>query len=342
MPSKVTQEVERVLAQPDYDYIAGPAQARMLQARLTELGGGFVGVDTETTGLDPRENQVRLVQLATRDYALLIDLDGWRRPGEREVPWDAPGLRELKAWLEGGAPKVLQNAAFDLGFLVGEGVALGGFLFDTMVAAKLINNGLGTKNDLGALVQRVLKVEMPKELQKSNWGVAELSGEQRTYAARDAICLVWLQEALQRALEESRVPAWRKEVTLADVFLLEMGVLRPIAMMQWHGFGFNAAGAAALRRVLEKKSDELKGAFLETLDAEVTRRDKGNALPREADGSFNTREKDSGSIRLGTKKLKGFNPRSTQQMAVKLQQAGIILPPTRRGSPAWIRTCWRF
>ena len=57
-------------------------------------------------------------------------------------------------------------------------------------------------------------------------------------------------------------------------------------------------------------------------------------LPRDADNSFNTREKDSGYIRLGTKLYKGFNPRSPQQMALRFEQSGILLPPDKNGKPS--------
>lgn len=336
MPSKFVEDSARALAQPDFDFIQGPAQVRMLITRLTELGEieDPLGIDTETTGLDPRDNQVRLIQVATRNYALLVDLDGWRQQGMRAVPWDEPGLRELKALLESPKPKVLQNAAFDFNFLFGEGVVLGGPLFDTMVAAKLINNGSGAKNDLGALVQRKLKFEMPKELQKSDWSSGPISPEQQVYAARDAICLGWLRESLDQSLRELSVSALRKDVYLHEVFKLEMNVLRPIALMQWYGFGFNAAGAAALRSALEAKAEGLKQAFLVELDAVIQQRHPEHALPRDPDGSYNTREKDSGATRLGTKVYAGFNPRSTKQMAARFEQAGIILPPDEKGNPS--------
>lgn len=336
MPSKLVEEATKALARPDFDFIQGPSQARMLKAVLTELGGveGSIGVDTETTGLDPRVNQVRLVQVGTKDRAVMVDLDGWREPGVRAVSWEASGLRELKALLESDKPKVLQNAAFDFNFLLGEGVSLGGPLFDTMVAAKLINNGQGAKNDLGTLVKRVLKIDLPKELQKSDWSVAEISEEQQLYAVRDVICLPFLEESLRRSLTEPKVQALRRDVSLMDVFNLEMGVLRPIALMQWYGFGFDAEGAEKLRETLGARSDELKVAFLEKLDVAIRQKnpdDVGVWLPRDPDGSFNTREKDSGHVRKGTKLYKGFNPRSPQQMTQRLQQAGIKLPPDKNG-----------
>lgn len=335
MPSLKAQEQAKALANVDFDFVAGPKQQGLLRSRMVEFAAheGVLAVDTETTGLDPLMNQVRLVQVGTADLAVIVDLDGWREPGERQVPWEKPGLRELKAVLEGAKPKVLQNAAFDLNFLRGEGIVLGGPLFDTMIAAKIVNNGTGAKNDLGSLVSRVLKVPLPKELQKADWS-GEISREMLEYAARDVVCLPRLVTPLREALQQSRI---REGFTLWEVFKLEMEVLRPIATMQWHGFGFDAEAGRALEAQLIAESEAMKVAFLEALDAQIKALHPDAPhlwLPRDADGSFNTREKDSGSVRLGTKLHKGFNPRAPKQMAERFEQAGILLPPDEKGVPS--------
>jgi DNA polymerase I-like protein with 3'-5' exonuclease and polymerase domains len=337
MPSTETLEHQKALENVDFDFIRGPQAAALLKRRAAELGAaeGPLGVDTETTGLDPLANRVRLIQVATCDYALVVDVEGWRTEGERQLPWDAPGLRELKALLEGPSKKVLQNAAFDLNFLAGEGIELGGSIFDTMIAAKVVNNGTGAKNDLGAIVNRVLRVPMPKELQKADWG-GEISDEMVLYAARDAVCLPRLVPALKAALRGAKVT---DSVSLWDVFKLEMQALRPIARMQWNGFGFDAVAAAKLQVSLQDHAETLKTRFLEELDAAIKAEhpdEPGVWLPREPDDDtrFNTREKDSGSIRKGTKRYKGFNPRSPKQMAERFEQAGILLPPDEKGTPS--------
>ena len=335
MPVFQAAEHRKALESPDFDLISGPAQAALLRRRVEELSGlgTVLGVDTETTGLDPHVDHVRLIQVASADFAVLVDLDGWRRSGERKVPWQQPGLRELKAWLESPTPKVLQNAAFDLGFLLGEGVALGGPLFDTMIAAKVCNNGTGHRNDLGSIVERNLKVALDKELQKADWS-GELTVEMLRYAARDGIALPRLVPILTHALRTAEV----KEGTyLWDIFRLEMECLRPFALMQWHGFGFDVEAAEQLKVQLTAEADVLLLKFLTELDGDIRRRHPENEalwLPRDPDGSFNTREKDSGSVRLGTKKLKGFNPRSPKQMAERFEQAGILLPPDSKGVPS--------
>jgi DNA polymerase I-like protein with 3'-5' exonuclease and polymerase domains len=335
MPSLKTQERAEALTRLDFDFVQGPHQVGLLQRRINEIAAsdGIIGVDTETTGLDPLVHQVRLVQVGTKDFALIVDLDGWRAEGERTVPWGAPGLSELRALLEGNKRKVLQNAAFDLNFLRGENIVLGGALFDTMIAAKIINNGTGAKNDLGSLVDRVLKLQLPKELQKADWS-GEISPEMVEYAARDVVCLPFLAEELAESLRTQKI---RDGFTLWDLFALEMRVLRPIATMQWHGFGFDQPGAEELRVALTEEAEALKTLFLEHLDKEIRANHPDDPhvwLPRDPDGSVNTREKDSGSKRLGTKLLKGFNPRSPKQMAERFEQAGILLPPDEKGAPS--------
>jgi hypothetical protein len=326
--------VARILDQIHYDFIEGPAQAKALARRVGELAalGGNLGIDTETTGLDPRKHQVRLIQVGSVDFALVVDLNGWRTEGKRQVDWSRPGLRELKDLLESKQPKVLQNAAFDIPFLRGEGVNLSGYIFDTMIAAKIINNGMGAKNDLGSIAHRELGLPLEKQLQKSDWS-GELTIEQVKYSARDAVCLPWIRTSLLAKLKAAKfVPS----VSLNDVFQLEMKALRPITMMQWHGFGFDVVKAHALKLSLQQRAGELKLAFLEALDEAIKARFPTELdvwLPRNADGSYNTNEKEVGSIRLGTKVYAGFNPRSVQQMATRFEQAGIILPKDKAGKP---------
>src|SRR5262245_53868847 len=69
-----------------------------------------IGLDTETTSLDPREGRLRLVQLAdSPDHAYIIDIDRFGNNG---------ALDPLRRLLEEERPiKVLHNAKFDFQFL---------------------------------------------------------------------------------------------------------------------------------------------------------------------------------------------------------------------------------
>lgn len=327
MPNAHTQSLEKLIKSLDYVYIQGPDQAAELKRRVAEIAelGGPIGVDTETTGLDPLVARTRLLQVGLHDFALVVDLDGWRKVGERRVDWERPGLSELAQLLQGTTVKVLQNAAFDLNFLRAEGLELGGSLFDTMFASKIIHNGQAFKNDLGSIVKHKLKFELPKELQKADWS-GEISPEMLGYAARDAVVLVHLQPVLTQMLAE-RSGFW-------EVFTLELGCLRPIALMQAHGFGFDQASAQVLHDALEQRAERMKLEFCEHLDQCIRAshpKDQDKWLPRNTDGTFNTREKDSGSVRAGTKLRKGFNPRSAQQMVQRFEDAGVRMPVNEKG-----------
>jgi DNA polymerase I len=334
MPVSAPSDHLRALEHPDYELVTGPTDSKLLQSRLKLLSQeSALGVDTETTGLDPFDCQVRLIQIGSGHEAVLVDLNGWRTEGQREVPWHIPGLKELKAVLEGPIPKVLHNAAFDLVFLRAEGVKLHGPFFDSMIATKLINNGTGIKNDLGSVTRRVLKVELSKELQKANWG-GELTEEMLKYAARDVLVLPRLADTLGPILKGAEVKPGR---TLMHLFRLEMKCLEPIALMQWHGFQFDAEKAMQLKDRLEVEAQEKLVDFLEQLDAELRRRhpeDEEKWLPRNADESFNTRAKTSGSVKKGTKVYAGFNARSGTQVKPRFQDAGMVLPVNDKGEPS--------
>lgn len=299
---------------------------------LLESWEGPLGVDTETTGLNPITDRVRLVQVASPDFVLVLDLDAFRQGGERLVDWRQPGLRELRALLVGPRPKVLQNAAFDLNFLRGEGINLGGPIFDTMIASKINNNGSGNRNGLGEIVSREIGGELPKELQKADWS-AQITAEMVQYAARDAAVLPRLVEPLRTKLQKSRVG----DATLWDIFELECMCLRPIALMQWHGFAFDRARGEELLVALQAKADGLMQELLEFMQEGLKRRypkEPAQWLPLNADGSFNTNAKEMGSIRLGTKRYAGFNARSPLQMIEKLTALGLLLPINEKGKPS--------
>jgi DNA polymerase-1 len=336
----MTESTHRqVLADPVFEYIACSSQGQELAQSLRRLEyeaqvDGMVGIDTETTGLDPRTNRVRLVTVATGQYALIVDLFAWSENGAVPIDWTQPGLKELQAFFASDITKVLQNAAFDYTFLLSEGAPLALPIFDTMFASKIVGNGSGGKNDLGSIIHRVLEVSIDKELQKSDWSQLELTPEQLKYAARDAIALPRLRTELEQQLREAKVG---EKASLYDIYSLEMKCFVPITMMGFHGMAFDDDAAVALEEKLKAEDEGKKLAFCEHIDALIRARfpdDPSQWLPRETDGTINTREKTSGSIRLGTKVYAGFNPRSPKQMIAAFLRAGVQLSPGEKGEPS--------
>ena len=98
-----------------------------LEALLLELReADTVALDLETTGLDPREDRVRLLSLATERGAWVVDCFG---VDPRPL---LPVLANKKL--------VIHNALFDLGFLSEMGFEPGeGFeVLDTMLVSQLL------------------------------------------------------------------------------------------------------------------------------------------------------------------------------------------------------------
>ena len=110
-----------------------------LRRAVNELSGKHaIGLDTETTELDPYMARLRLIQLAAPDGVRLIDLNRFANDNLKQGDPLAP-LRQL---LSAPRPiKIAHNAKFDAKFIKHNlGVDLGG-LFDTLLASQLVSAG---------------------------------------------------------------------------------------------------------------------------------------------------------------------------------------------------------
>jgi DNA polymerase I len=151
-----------------------------------------VGLDTETTGLDPFTSRLRLVQLATPERVWVVDC----------FAFEALAHPRLKAFLETERPiKILHNAKFDARMLeVHGGTRLRG-VFDTYLASQLISAGVfKLSHSLANVAERYLGRTVDKSERLSDWS-GELSESQVAYAAEDARVLVPLRAKL---IEEIR------------------------------------------------------------------------------------------------------------------------------------------
>ena len=157
--------------------------------QLNELmiSGRLIALDIETTGLNPWQDEILLVQLGTRTKTLVIDF--------KKIGVAKKHLAPLLASDRFG--KLGHNLAFDCAFLEVNGLKVRGPLCDTFLASKILTAGLPeTKglNGLGACVKRALNVELENkdELQKSFIGhQGAFSDEQLDYAAQDVGDLVF-------------------------------------------------------------------------------------------------------------------------------------------------------
>jgi DNA polymerase-1 len=178
-----------------------------------------LGLDTETTELDPYKGELRLVQLSGRKNTIVVDL--------RAFP-DPASLAPLKDLLVAESPrKIAHNAKFDAKWVRHHlGTAIGG-LFDTYLASQLIAAGESDRrHGLADVAQFFLGTEMDKSEQLSDWSADELSSSQIEYAARDAAIMPGLYEKLAERLEND---------DLIRVAELENQCVMPIAEMELNG-----------------------------------------------------------------------------------------------------------
>ncbi len=88
MPSEKVLKRRRVLNNADYVFVQGPADHLQLRRMIQTLQEApLLDVDTETTGLDFMVDKIRLIQVASEDLALIVDLQGW------EHDWAYPELQ---------------------------------------------------------------------------------------------------------------------------------------------------------------------------------------------------------------------------------------------------------
>ena len=214
----------------------------------------LLAVDTETTGLNPYLSKLRLLQIAVPEKPVLV-IDLWKL--------SEGGLGRLKKSFGESTVKVFQNAKFDIQFLLAEGFEVSGTIFDTMLAAQIINNGKGLESyGLEHLVQYYLGQRLPKEEQKSDW-TGELRDKQLEYAAKDAAVLLPLREEMIKHIKEGK---------LIEVCKLEFECLWAVVDMELSGIGIDKVKWQSLyekymsehKEIKKKLDNELSNGAMQT------------------------------------------------------------------------------
>src|SRR5882762_8095520 len=207
-----------------------------------------LGLDTETTELDPYYGRLRLIQLATPNGVHIIDLDAFRNGGNGDLS-QTGALAPLRDLLSAHRPvKIAHNAKFDAKFIKHTlGADLGG-IFDTLLASQLIGAGdIEERHGLEAVASRYLNESVDKTERLSNWNL-ELSEAQLEYAARDAAVLLPLREKLIERL---------KADSLIDCARLEFDCVMTVADMELTGFYMHKDRWLEQLSVVEKRRAEL-------------------------------------------------------------------------------------
>lgn len=217
----------------DYTLVTDPKGLPGIAASLE--GSEAIGADTETTDLSPRDGRARLLQLATPETTYVVDL------------FAVEDISPLKGVLEGGPVKIFHNTKFDYEFLKGlHGISVAP-VFDTMLAAQLLDGGMqGASYSLEAVAGRYLDDPPDKSEQRSDWS-GKLSERQLEYAARDAAVLLPLRERLLAALEAE---------DLIRVSKIEFAAVASIAEMELAGVKLDVARWKELEKTVRERRDE--------------------------------------------------------------------------------------
>ena len=212
-----------------------------------------IGLDTETTDLDPYLSRLRLIQLATPESVFIIDVDKFADYDLKLSEEFAP-LRRLMS-----APrpvKIAHNAKFDAKFIKHNlGVDIGG-LFDTLLASQLVSAGdIEERHGLEAIAGRYLNEAVDKSERLSNWEF-ELSESQLQYAARDAAVLIPLREKLVEKIKSNDLIACAK---------LEFECVMPVVDIELTGFFMEKTRWLEQLAIVDERRGELANELQEML-----------------------------------------------------------------------------
>lgn len=181
-----------------------PEQIRLIQTQ-DELERLFerlrteplLAVDTEAASFHRYKDRVYLLQLSSRQETAVVD------------PLSVTSLAPLGDVLTNSSIEIVfHDADYDLRLLSQEYGFRGNHLFDTRIAAQLLNEpGVG----LAALLEKYLGVQLDKRYQRADWSARPLTPEMLEYAAADTRHLPVLRDLLKERLGERGRFEWAEE-----------------------------------------------------------------------------------------------------------------------------------
>ena len=153
--------------------------------------GASIAIDTETMGLNPNRDRLCLVQLSAGDGdAHLVKIANPRA--------NAPRLKALLS--DPGRTKLFHFARFDVAVLEHNIGPICGDIYCTKISSKLART-YTDRHGLRDLCRELLRIDISKQQQSSDWGANSLSDEQADYAAGDVLYLHQIRAHLDTMLE---------------------------------------------------------------------------------------------------------------------------------------------
>ena len=183
---------------------ASPSSVRVIQSQreLESVLGELVGeellaVDTEAASFHRYLDRVYLLQISSRALTVVVD---------PLATSDLARFGELLA--DPGVEIVFHDADYDLRLLEREFGFAATRLFDTRIAAQLLNEpGIG----LAALLAKYFGLKVDKRFQRADWSARPLSPGMIEYAASDTHYLPGLRDILRDRLAAMGRLSWAEE-----------------------------------------------------------------------------------------------------------------------------------
>ena len=148
--------------------------------------GAVVAIDCETMGLNPHRDRLCLVQLSSGDgncHLIQVAVGQTKAPNLCKVLADPQVL------------KLFHFGRFDIAAMLNAFGTVTAPVYCTKIASKLIRT-YTDRHGLKNLLQELLRVDISKFQQQSDWGADQLSKAQLDYAASDVLYLHKLRDEL--------------------------------------------------------------------------------------------------------------------------------------------------
>ncbi|SPF78993.1 Ribonuclease D [Aliiroseovarius pelagivivens] len=153
--------------------------------------GPVVAIDCETMGLNPHRDRLCVVQMSGGDgNAHMVQVEKGQT--------SAPNLEKML--VDPNVLKIFHFGRFDIAAMLNAFGVVTAPVYCTKIASKLIRT-YTDRHGLRNLLDQLLKVDISKQQQMSDWGAVELTEAQLDYAASDVLHLHRLREELNMRLD---------------------------------------------------------------------------------------------------------------------------------------------
>lgn len=214
----------------------------------------IIELDIETTSLEPRNGEIRLIQLG----------DGGDDSSKEIYVFDMYELENLDCFVgklrflmeSPKHKKVVHNAKFESGWFIAKFNIYITPLFCTYLGSRLIDHD--EAHNLAAVAERYIGIPINKDEQLSDWSKRELSRQQLEYAANDVRYLARIRAAILSRLVQA---------DMIETAAIEFGAIHAISKLEITGYPVDVKMYGELVEYLRKDRDTKSQALQKILRA---------------------------------------------------------------------------